>query len=247
MNEAAFSIHTPTDNVLRLEQAVLLYHGRSGGSLATVHEVMMVDGSPVIGAGRPMSAKAARALASALLKRAAHGGFLPETVLYLQGDLLIWWVPPTRRHLSFKVGDDHAQSLGGRERGEMMPMPGLIFAASSNAWQVWAVKGNNRPTLATRLYRAPFFNVHEDGGICQGSAPRPEGSTVDKIEAWNDAFFRSYFTHPNVTGKLVSYKGGAYAFWRDMLDGRYKRFPVRVLVDAGSTLGKLLGHGELDQ
>ncbi|MGQ0597085.1 PRTRC system protein B [Aquabacterium sp.] len=247
MNEAGFSIHTPTDNVLRLEQAVLLYHGRSGGSLATVHDVVMVDGAPIIGAGRPMSAKAARVLASSLLKRAAHGGFLPETVLYLHGDVLMWWVPPTRRHLSFRVGDDHAQAFGGQERGAAMPMPGLIFAASSNAWQVWAVKGHTRPTLTTPLYRAPFFNVYEDGGICQGSAPRPEGSTVDKIQAWNEAFFRSYFTHPNVTAKLVRYAGGSYAFWRDMLNGRYKRFPERVLVDAGTTLGKLLGHGERDQ
>jgi PRTRC genetic system protein B len=247
MNEAGFSIHTPTDNVLRLEQAVLLYHGRSGGSLATVHEITMVDGSPIIGAGRPMNAKAARALASALLKRAAHGGFLPETVLYLHGDLLLWWVPPTRRHLSFRVDDDHAQALGGPERGEMMPMPGLVFAASSSAWQVWAAKGSARPTLTTPLYQAPFFNVHEGGAICQGTAPRPEGSTVDKIGAWNDAFFRSYFTHPNASGKLVRYRGGAYAFWRDMLDGRYKRFPERVLVDAGVTLGKLLGYVEKDQ
>ena len=38
MNEAEFSIHTPTDNVLELDQAVLLYHGRSGSALATVHD-----------------------------------------------------------------------------------------------------------------------------------------------------------------------------------------------------------------
>ena len=38
MNEAEFSIQTPTDNVLELDQAVLLYHGRSGSALATVHD-----------------------------------------------------------------------------------------------------------------------------------------------------------------------------------------------------------------
>lgn len=30
MNEAEFSIHTPTDNVLELDQAVLLYHEAFG-------------------------------------------------------------------------------------------------------------------------------------------------------------------------------------------------------------------------
>ena len=112
MNEAEFSIHTPTDNVLELDQAVLLYHGRSGSALATVHEVISVDGAPVISAGRAMIAQAARELAGALLQRAAHGGFLPETVLYLQGDLLVWWVPPARRHLAFRVDAEQAEASG---------------------------------------------------------------------------------------------------------------------------------------
>ncbi len=244
MNEAEFSIQTPTDNVLTLDQAVLLYHGRSGGALATVHEVMIVDGAPVIGAGRAMTAQAARELASALLQRAAHGGFLPETVLCVHGDVLVWWVPPARRHIAFRVGDDHAESFGGRERGEAVPQPGLVFAASSRAWRVWAVKGSRRPTPQTPLFQAPYFNVDGHGHICQGNVPVPEGTAVEKIGAWNDAFLRSYFTHPNMVGKLMRYRGGSSAFWRDMLDQRFTRFPERVLVDAKTTLGQLLGEPE---
>ena len=242
MNEAEFSIQTPTDNVLELDQAVLLYHGRSGSALATVHEVISVDGAPVISAGRAMTAQAARELAGALLQRAAHGGFLPETVLYLQGDLLVWWVPPARRHLAFRVGTEQAEAFGGRERGETVPQPGLIFAAASNVWRVWAVKGQHRPTPQTPLFQAPYFNVDGRGCICQGNVPVPTGTTVEKISAWNDAFLRSYFTHPNVAGKLLRYRGGAYTFWRDMLDGRFARFPDRVLVDTKITLGQLLGE-----
>nr|WP_297383518.1 PRTRC system protein B [uncultured Roseateles sp.] len=244
MNDAEFSIHTPSENVLTLDQAVLLYHGRSGGALATVHEIMTVDGAPVIGAGRAMTAQAARELAAALLQRAAYGGFVPETVLYIQGDVLLWWVPPARRHIAFRVGDEHAEAFGGRERGEAVPQPGLVFAASSRTWRVWAVKGSRRPTPQTALYQAPYFNVDAQGRICQGNVPVPEGTTVERIDAWNDAFLRSYFTHPNVAGKLVRYRGGAYAFWRDMLDQRYARFPERVLVDAKTTLGALLGRQE---
>lgn len=244
MTEAEFSIQTPTDNVLTLDQAVLLYHGRSGGALATVHDVVTVEGAPLIGAGRAMTAQAARELASALLQRAAHGGFLPETVLYVHGDVLVWWVPPARRHIAFRVGEDHVESFGGTERGEAVPTPGLVFAASSRAWRVWAVKGTRRPTPKTPLFQAPFFNVDGHGRICQGNVPVPEGTTVEKIGAWNDAFLRSYFTHPNVTGKLLRYRGGSYAFWRDMLDQRFTRFPERVLVDAKTTLGQLLGEPE---
>ena len=109
---------------------------------------------------------------------------------------------------------------------------------------MWAVKGSRRPTPKTALFQAPFFNVDGHGHICQGNAPVPEGTTVEKIGAWNDAFLRSYFTHPNVAGKLLRYRGGSYAFWRDMLDQRFTRFPERVLVDAKTTLGQLLGEPE---
>jgi PRTRC genetic system protein B len=244
MTQAEFSIRTQTDGVLRLDRAVLIYHGASGSAFATVHAVEDVDGEAVIGAGQAMTPRAAIDLARALGKSVAHAGFLPETVLYMDGDLLVWWLPPGKRHIAFRT-EGHEEQMGAIERGETVPQPGLVFAASSQAWKVWAVKGSERPTPATPLYQAPYFNVYANGDICQGNVPVPEGTTAEKIGAWNDAFLRSYFTHPNAQGKLVRYRGGAYAFWRDMLDGKFSRFPERVLVDAKTTLGALLGVKEV--
>ncbi len=244
MNQADFSIHAPTDGVLKLDQAVLIYRGASGSALATVHEVENIDGEPVIGAGRAMTARSALALARALLKRAAHGGFLPDNVLFVAGDLILWWVRPAVRHVAFRVSERDVALLGAAERGESVPHPGLVFAASNREWRVWAVKGSQRPTLATSLFQAPYFNVDANGHICQGSVPKPDGTTAEKIDAWNDAFFHSYFTHPNVAAKLLRYPGGSYAFWRAMLDRRFARFPQRVLVPMDTTLGALLGMKE---
>lgn len=244
MNQADFSIHVPTDGVLKLDQAVLIYRGASGGALATLHQVEHIDGEPVIGAGRAMTPRSALSLARALLKRAAHGGFQPDNVLFVAGDLILWWLRPGLRHVNFRVSEHDAALLGGAERGESVPHPGLVFAASSREWRVWAVKGSQRPTPATPLFQAPYFNVDAKGHVCQGSVPRPDGTTTEKIEAWNDAFFRSYFTHPNVSAKLVAYRGGGFGFWRDMLDRRFGRFPQRVLVPMNLTLGALLGIKE---
>ena len=244
MNEAEFHIHAPSDGVLALDAAVLIYRGASGSALATLHDVHHVEGEAVIGAGQPMTPRKAIELSRALLKRVAHGGFLPANVLYMDGDLILWWEPPARRHVTFRVADSHADLFGGRERGESVPHPGLVFAASTRVWRVWAVKGRERPTPQTALYQAPYFNVNGQGQICQGNVPRPEGTTIDKIQIWNAAFFRSYFTHPNVPAKLVKHRSGAYAFWRELLDGRFERFPERVLVPAKSTLGELLGMKE---
>lgn len=236
MNEADFEIRTQTDGILRLDQAVLIYRGASDSALATVHKIEEIDGEPVVLAGQAMTPRAAIQLARALSKRVAHGGFLPETVLYMDGDVLLWWVPPARRHIVFR-----APELSAPERGEVVPHPGLVFAASSAVWKVWAVKGKHRPTLQSALFQAPYFNVYEDGDICRGNVEVPDGTTAEKIDAWNAAFFSSFFTHPNVKGKLVRYRSGSYAFWRDMLDGKFTKFPEHVLVDTKNTLGKLLG------
>jgi PRTRC genetic system protein B len=243
MNRAEFYIHAPTDGVLKLDQAVLIYRGAAGSALATVHAVEEVDGEPVIGAGRAMTPHSVQALAGALLKRAAHGGFLPDNVLFLAGDLILWWLRPAMRHVAFRVSERDAGLLGAVERGESVPHPGLVFAASGREWRVWAVKGAQRPTPATPLFQAPYFNVDAHGHVCPGSVPKPDGTTAEKIGAWNEAFFGSYFTHPNVAAKLVRYPGGSYAFWRDMLDRRFARFPQRVLVPVNATLWALLGTG----
>ena len=69
-------------------------------------------------------------------------------------------------------------------------------------------------------------------------------SVADRIEAWNKAFFDSFFTHPNTQGPLVNYKGGPYRFWRDMLDGRHAVFPESALVPLGTSLAQVLdGRG----
>lgn len=235
MNHAEFEIRTQTDGVLDLHEAVLIYRGAQGTAFATVHEIAVVDGEPTILAGKAMTPRAAITLARELSKGVSHGGFIPETVLYMDGDLLLWWVPPMRRHIAFR-----AKELGTEERGEVVPHPGLVFAASSKIWAVWAVKGDKRPAPDTPLYQVPYFNVWQTGRICQGNVEVPEGTTAEKIDAWNSAFFSSYFTHPNVQKNLVKYRGGAFKFWRDMLDGKFSMFPEKVLVPANTTLNALL-------
>lgn len=225
MTKAQFDILAPTDGEMRLSKAVLIYKGKANGAFATLHDIEEVEGQPTVQAGKPLTPRAALRLARELGKGVVHGGFLPETVLYLDGDLMLWWLPACRRPVWFRAGD-----IGAKDRNGVVPHPGLVFAASSQQWSVWAVKGCDRPTPGTAVFQAPYFNVNASGEICQGNVTVPSGTTAEKIWAWNDAFFNSYFTHPNVAKGLVTYRGGASQFWRHMLDGKFSKFPEEVLV-----------------
>lgn len=239
--------HKPTfevlgghDAAMTLDQAILLY--RSGGdqTFATVHAVGEKDGVPMLLEGKPLTPAAAVRLARDLSRRAVRGGFVPPNLLYLDGETTAWWIPAARRHIAFRAAE-----LGADERGEVVPHPALVFAVSgSRNWRVWAIAGKERPDPTSALFQAPYFNVSSDGVICIGSVKVPESNTAEAIEAWTSAFFGSFFTHPSANGSLVKYKGGAFKFWRDMLDGKHGQFPEAVLVPTKRTLGEALSAGK---
>jgi PRTRC genetic system protein B len=236
MKNLSFDIVAAKEAPLRLSQAILLYSGDSNICFASVHSIDASGKQPVILEGQAFTSEAAVRLALDLSSSAMKGGFVPPELLYLDGNAMAWWVPPGRRHIAFR-----AEQLGARERGEVVPHPGLVFLAEGGRrWSVWAVKGDGRPSEDTPLYQAPYFNVYENGGICTGNVRLPDGTTAERIHAWNKAFFGSFFTHPNVQGKLVNYRGGTFKFWMDMLNGRHHEFPEHALVSRQMTLADAL-------
>jgi PRTRC genetic system protein B len=121
MQEADFGIRTMTGGTMHLSQAVLIYESGGDKAFATVHNVEEVDGQPVILAGQAMTASAASLLCRALSKNNTHGGFMPETVLYTDGDLLVWWVPPAERHIVFRAPELKEKWLEGLGRPRQTP------------------------------------------------------------------------------------------------------------------------------
>jgi len=230
---AHFRIETAADDALHLEQAILIYRSRNRRSLATVHPIGQHRGKSVVLAGSAMTAAATRLLAREFAEQDGLA-FLPSELLYRGPDLLIWWVPRGVRHLWFR-----APALGEAEQGARVPLPASVFLASARGCRIWSVKGTGRPTPATPLWRAPYFNVADDGAICWGNVAVPPALGPERLGEWTAAFFGSHFTHPNAAGKVVRHAGGAHAFWRAMLDGAYRRFPSAVLLPAGMTLGEL--------
>lgn len=231
------------DITMKLQSAIMLYGSDQGAGFATAHDVSFeADGVPVLREGHPLTMENLNSLVATVAKgaetRRRFNGYLPENVLATGIGSIVWWLPAADRTVSFSCNDE----LIGKSASGKTPHPALVFGVNGRGWYVFALKENVRPKPDTNLWQAPYFNVWSSGAICQGSTQVPKGATTEQIEGWSNAFFASNFSHPNVhqTGKLVKYKGGPYRFWRDMLDGNFKKFPMRVLVDSGNTLDNFI-------
>jgi PRTRC genetic system protein B len=108
-----------------------------------------------------------------------------------------------------------------------LPMPGLIFICSPGmAPAVFATK--RRPeSPGTMIYRAPLFNVFDNGSTCPGSNKYPQN--VSEIP---ESFFLSFFTmEASYENRSVKHPDSLYALWKE-LDGE-KKYPLNDLVPCG--------------
>jgi PRTRC genetic system protein B len=242
----SFSVRDQEASYLKMDCAIMLYSSDQGYAkqrYATIHPVEIDEnGAPVIRAGRPADLDSLKASVSELLSSSrVRSGVLPDNILSVGLDHIVWWQRPGRRSFFFdcrgKV-EDGAANVGQRA-GEGLT-PGLVFVAKGQDMMVFAVKGESRPEATTPLCHAPLMNVWSNGTVCTGSMPLPASTVAESVAAWESAFWNSNFSHPNHP-KPVNYKGGIHQFSIDLLDGKFKKFPQRVLVPIkGLSLEKLI-------
>lgn len=240
-----FELHTEGQEEMRLEAALLLYSSKrfNAATYATAHEIHEVNGRPEIGAGVAIEKSDVLVLLQGLGESISFAGFLPVHLLYTRPGAVVWWSPPRRRHVWFKCSkapadDQAAEDTGAASlasRSGDAPHPGLVFAAAGSEWFVRALAGAERPTPKTPLFIAPYFNVWDESRICTGNVTLPTRYTADVTAKYEEAFFRSKFTHPN-SKLLTTYEGGPYALWADLLDGKHPEFPADCMVPAKQTL-----------
>lgn len=238
-----FDLQTGETSIM-LSHALMLYSSRGAqGSVnnfmyATQHKVenFGTEAKPnfQIAAGQPVTREAVVTMFEQLAKQLTlNVDFLPENVLSISADHMVWWMPACERNVFF-----NNRELG--KRAGKVPHPGLVFAVVKGSWYVFALTGTVRPKLDTPLCHAPYFNVYDDGLICAGSASRPKGIVAGAIPQWEAAFFDSEFTHINGAKKKASHPRGEYAMWKELLDGLYPKFPVEYLVPQDSTIEGLM-------
>jgi len=229
-------IHHRENVELQLDAALLFYRSAAGDIYATQHSARVVDERPVLLPGTPITLESLADFASLAAKRTSYRGFVHDRVVYLAPNVLVWWVPACKRRAWFRTSD----SIG--ERAGDVNHPPLLFIVSKSNWLIFALRDNERPGPTSKVYTAPYYNVWENGEICAGNVETPDSISPDSIKAFEDAFFRSRFTHPNNT-RLIHRRGGAERLWLDLLDGA--EFPVNRLISRGASLADVIDNLKL--
>jgi PRTRC genetic system protein B len=225
----------------KLQNVVCLY-GDGSQAFATLHEV----DHPFNGQGQP-KLRPAQALTTAFL----HGlqdqlgvrqsvEIFTEQVLARTPEMVAWYVPAAHRAMFFKTGGTPLDAYSGKR----FPHPGLVFKLANNILSVRAVATNVRPSAATKLFAAPYYNIYANGSVCTGSMRTPDRSTVDVLDAWVAGFFASAFSHVAGVVKVTTVKGGYPALVK-LIAGSKFAFPVRTLVDVRQSLTEFLRDGDL--
>lgn len=225
------------ESVLRASKGIVLYESRNGEAFATVHGIRLDDGGrPVFMSGQAMTRETLIELTAKLMPDTGVD-FLPPEVLAIGNGWMIWWCPSRERSLFFRTTCDD----GIGKRTIRFTVPPLVFAAHGDVLRVYALKENARPRPETPLWMPPFYNVWDEGRLCRGNAPLPSKIGLEAMPQFESMFFDSVFTHPNlVSRKLTRHREGLTGLWRDIVSGRWKRFPLGMLAPSGRTLDDLV-------
>jgi len=230
--------HFGDSTAFKLHRAILIYGADTGGghtAIATLHNIEPnAAGIPEIQPGACVSSEAVQDLALTLLEKSARLELLPPALLALGLKGMLWHCPPAINPIWFSPHTNKGESNPGKEAlrklsGDRVPHPHLLFHAKLHGLEVYALRGDSKPTPASRLYQAPYWNISEEGSLCIGTARIPKSPSPSHIPAIEKGFFESNFTHSNCHDhRLVDYPGGHDALWPSLKGKR--RFPDTALV-----------------
>lgn len=226
----------------------VLFHQRSNQrtlELVTAHAVVHNgNGTPIIGAGRPLTRGDERKIVALLRSRtkehAASPAVFPANLLFSDADRAVWYVPASVRPM-------HLRDTNGDRQVIFTGWPNLIMRVIGRSLSVATFAGDERPRADTPLLESTLPNVYEGGRVCTGDATLPLGCALSELPAWESVIFDSAFTHSNNHRALNASRSGKTPnvedFWRKR-DGTTTPFPYHRAARMGVTLGEWLVAGE---
>lgn len=197
-------------------------------SVLTVHDIFESNQGPVIGAGQAMS-DTDREMLRSLLNGESPGQsrWWPETLLFQDAYQMVWYVPPAKRSMYFRVGNE--------QKKFNLWWPGLVMSYKiGKGFRVIAYAGSGRPSHDQKLYHAPLWNINAVGGICSGSAITSREISPEAMDIWNRVVFDTNFTHSNHE-QIIAFDDVQPKAQDKELNQRYLDF-IRYKAEAGTRI-----------
>ncbi|OES24114.1 hypothetical protein [Alteromonas macleodii] len=136
---------------------------------------------------------------------------LPDTILLDNSKTLMWYAKAQNRMMWFHVGNKLQVRV-------WWPAVLFILDRKTKRLDVFALARSTRPTMNTKIYRAPFMNISRTGDFCLGGAVLPKDLSATNIAAMEACLYDSNFTHLNDHDKshaIFSDDNSHLRFWRE--------------------------------
>lgn len=222
--------------------ALVVYQTKDNNTDTYVeHFDMDKNGNPVN--AHPLTEREAKALIKALNTDTEKNkaflkpkGILPVNVLHInpsENGSVLWFSKSGKRKMYFTASLDIPSGTA--------EVPAMLWYADKQHLTVFALVSDRRPKEKTALYHAPFFNVYEEGNVCMGTVNvniKNSASVQEFIQAWEDYFFNSYFSH--LLNEHNPVKGNCVSLWKGLIQSG-EAFPREVLIKTNNTIKNLLG------
>lgn len=198
-----------------------------------ISDIVSDGGKAYVGAGKPLTRATLQTLMEVVNetdKKTFHSvaNTIPSNLLLFDqraGRNVIAWCRPAARQTILMKNKISITNW----------VPPLVFVVRDNKLAVAALTNSRKPTINSRLYHAPFFNVYNNLNVCLGTAkvPMQGGEIQELITEWEKVFWVSEFTE-NVTGAYT--KTDLTTWWRKRRRGK---FNVKKLKLSNHTLKSL--------
>ena len=152
-----------------LREALLIYGDRQRSFVTRHHVTLHKDAPPTLEPAQPLTLGFLESLVRSLAGSSA-AEVLPENVLAKGDRMIAWWTAACRRHMFYENSEHEAAKLNGRT----FPQPPLVWRVDNGDLKIRALADNKRPSGATTLAVAPFWNISDDGRVCTGTMRRPD-------------------------------------------------------------------------
>lgn len=217
-----------TNTILSPQQAIIIFHDKTKTDFyLESRKIKNVKGSYTLMEATPLSESTLKALAQSYIKQSGvnmeFGGIISSHLLYTLNkpgmNVVMWYRAAMKRHLNFSSQlNIHGNSF--------VNIPATLYMVVNSNLYIYALMTDDRPDAKTKLYKAPFYNIYEDGRVCLGTAKvgKVKEKTFDQeAERFEKAF---YMAEQNGGQSRDNCKTPLAALWTSLIKSK-KPFPSK--------------------